>query len=240
MMRTTDERILNPCPICGCSVRVWAKRFDEEDMEYIIECDNDFCGLTYGISCGYNREEIKKAWNSVTALSPTVSEDCISRANLPKKLNGVVLDNCDKIVEKFLEEHECDELWNVVRALRDFYDWTMDAPPVNQKQITGKLENAENATSEGEESTMGQPKSKLESDTISRQAAIEAIENTDAEITAEEWDELTNAIKSLPFAEPEHTKMIKEIRKWINSGNRGSADYFIVDKIEEIINKYEE
>lgn len=130
MMRTTDERILNPCPICGCSVRVWAKRFDEEDMEYIIECDNDFCGLTYGISCGYNREEIKKAWNSVTALSPTVSDDCISKADLPKKLNGVVLDDCDKIVDEFLEEHECDELWNVVRALRDFYDWTMDAPPV--------------------------------------------------------------------------------------------------------------
>lgn len=60
---------LNSCPICGCSVRVWAKRFDEEDMEYIIECDNDFCGLTYGISCGYNRDEIKKAWNNVTALS---------------------------------------------------------------------------------------------------------------------------------------------------------------------------
>ena len=176
MMRTTDERILNPCPICGCSVRVWAKRFDEEDMEYIIECDNDFCGLTYGISCGYNRDEIKKAWNSVTALSSTVSEDCISRqhavedikehantitdaliilenfppvtpkvredcisrANLPKKLNGVVLDNCDKIVEEFLEEHECDELWNVVRALRDFYEWTIDAPSVIPTERIGE------------------------------------------------------------------------------------------------------
>lgn len=46
-------------------------------------------------------------------------------------------------------------------------------------------------------------------------------------------------LKKLPSAQPEQTKMIKEIRKWINSGNRGSADYFIVDKIEEIINKYE-
>lgn len=46
-------------------------------------------------------------------------------------------------------------------------------------------------------------------------------------------------IKNLPSAQPEQTKMIKEIRKWINSENRGSADYFIVDKIEEIINKYE-
>ena len=43
-------------------------------------------------------------------------------------------------------------------------------------------------------------------------------------------------IKALPTAQPE---MIREIRKWINSGNRGNADYFIVEKIEEIINKYE-
>ena len=49
-------------------------------------------------------------------------------------------------------------------------------PPVNQKQITSKLENAENATSKGEESTMSQPKSKL--DCISRQQAVEAVTNT--------------------------------------------------------------
>ena len=30
-------------------------------------------------------------------------------------------------------------------------------------------------------------------------------------------------------------KAIKEIESWINSNNRGNADYFIVDKIEEII-----
>ena len=45
--------------------------------------------------------------------------------------------------------------------------------------------------------------------------------------------------EQLPSAQSEQTKMIKEIGEWINSGNRGSADYFIVDKIEEIINKYE-
>lgn len=61
-----------------------------------------------------------------------------------------------------------------------FGEWCMDdctevailknLPPVNQKQITGKLEPVENATSEGEESTMGQPKSKL--DLISRQEVL--------------------------------------------------------------------
>ena len=46
-------------------------------------------------------------------------------------------------------------------------------------------------------------------------------------------------IKSLPPIQSEQVAMIEEIRKWINSKNRGNADYFIVDKIEETINKYE-
>lgn len=70
-------------------------------------------------------------------------------------------------------------------------------------------------------------------DTISRQAAIDAVYKSSGMGTA------LKALHALPSAQPEQTKMIKEIRKWINSGNRGKADYFIVDKIEEIINKYE-
>jgi hypothetical protein len=40
------------------------------------------------------------------------------------------------------------------------------------------------------------------SDLIYRQSAINAIENTDCELLAEEWDELTNAIKQVPSTEP--------------------------------------
>lgn len=83
-------------------------------------------------------------------------------------------------------------------------------------------------------------------DCVSRQAAIEAIctegtrlerNGTVAMCEIKQW--CVDILDALPSAQPEQTKMIKEIRKWINSGNRGSADYFIVDKIEEIINKYE-
>ena len=78
-------------------------------------------------------------------------------------------------------------------------------------------------------------------DLISRQAAIDATwfepSYTDP---LNVLTEVRDRLKALPSAQPEQTKMIKEIRKWINSKNRGSADYFIVDKIEEIINKYEE
>ena len=97
-------------------------------------------------------------------------------------------------------------------------------------------------------------------DWVSRQAAIDALK--ERRDSAKEWyeeasasgDEMMSAraesaimtfveclltIKKLPSAQPEQSEMIKDIRKWINSGNRGNADYFIVDKIEEIINKYE-
>lgn len=40
------------------------------------------------------------------------------------------------------------------------------------------------------------------SDLISRQAAIDAIENTDCEISADAWDELTDSIMQLPSVEP--------------------------------------
>ena len=86
-------------------------------------------------------------------------------------------------------------------------------------------------------------------DTISRQAAIDALMKFDRKLRKINWhryphtehecrgvDEAIVKIMNLPSAESE---MIREIRKWIKSGNRGNADYFIVEKIEEIINKYE-
>lgn len=41
----------------------------------------------------------------------------------------------------------------------------------------------------------------MKDDLINRQAAINAIENTECELLAEEWDELTNAIKQVPSAQ---------------------------------------
>lgn len=78
-------------------------------------------------------------------------------------------------------------------------------------------------------------------DLISRQAAIDTLDKhlrtTDVPVSYPGIiSALTEWLNELPSAQPE---MIREIRKWINSGNRGNADYFIVEKIEEIINKYE-
>lgn len=81
--------------------------------------------------------------------------DCISRADTIKAL-------CQECEMKCVCNHDCTEV-AVVKGM----------PPVNKKQVTSKLESAENATSEGEESTMNQPKGKL--DCISRQDAIEAL-----------------------------------------------------------------
>ena len=78
----------------------------------------------------------------------------------------------------------------------------------------------------------------LMDDLISRKAAIDAMEQAkeqyfDRKVIIGKMQDIVN---NLPSAQLE---MIREIRKWINSGNRGNADYFIVEKIEEIINKYE-
>ena len=75
------------------------------------------------------------------------------------------------------------------------------------------------------------------SDLIDRQAAIEAV--MECYDNDELFEVYEDKLRELPPAQPEQTEMIKEIRKWINSANRGNADYFIVDKIEEIINRYE-
>lgn len=124
--------------------------------------------------------------------------DCISRK---QAINAV--ENTDiKITES-----EWDELINAIDNL----------PPVNQKQITGKLENAENATSEGEESTMSQPKSKL--DCISRQQAIEVLAHVKED---EQWrteciDNEIRLIESLSPVTP--TERTGEWKIWNEPGN---------------------
>lgn len=80
------------------------------------------------------------------------------------------------------------------------------------------------------------------SDLIERSEAVEAVNKAlDKETILQRFVRkiAVDAIIKMPSAQTEQTKMIKEIREWINYGNRGNADYFIVDKIEEIINKYE-
>ena len=80
----------------------------------------------------------------------------------------------------------------------------------------------------------------LMEDMISKKAAIDLFPDDDLECDTKGGyiapHLARQMISELPSAQPE---MIREIRKWINSGNRGSADYFIVEKIEELINKYE-
>lgn len=50
-----------------------------------------------------------------------------------------------------------------------------------------------------------------------------------------------NLLQTLHILESENERMhdiLDKIEKEISSSNRGSCDYFIVDRIEEIINKY--
>ena len=85
-------------------------------------------------------------------------------------------------------------------------------------------------------------------DTISRQAAIEAlttyIYNVCRGINKQmSIDRCEVAAKSvigeLPTVQPNTSELINRIRSEINSKNRNSADYFIVDRIERIVNEWE-
>lgn len=53
-------------------------------------------------------------------------------------------------------------------------------------------------------------------DLISRQAAINAIENTDCELAPSAWDELTNAIISVPPEQPFHNITMDDVLKYID------------------------
>ena len=52
-------------------------------------------------------------------------------------------------------------------------------------------------------------------------------------LTEKDGEKMREAIKAL-----EQETILGKIEKEINSPNRGTCDYFIVDRIEEIINKY--
>ena len=51
-----------------------------------------------------------------------------------------------------------------------------------------------------------------------------------------DWD--INKLMLVSKTEWEQEPILEKIRAEINSSNRGTCDYFIVDRIEEIINKY--
>ena len=69
---------------------------------------------------------------------------------------------------------------------------------------------------------------KSSGDSISRQDAINSIENTDVELSAKDWDELTNAIKLLPSAEPCNKDAISReglLKSWEELSPRGRTEF---------------
>ena len=52
-------RKLKKCPFCNSDVSVWSM-----SGGYVIECDNENCGLEYGYSMSLDFEEVIKMWNT--------------------------------------------------------------------------------------------------------------------------------------------------------------------------------
>ena len=51
---------LKSCPFCGSTARVWG--IGGYDF-YVIECDNEECGCTYGDNMQLSFEEVIEMWN---------------------------------------------------------------------------------------------------------------------------------------------------------------------------------
>lgn len=118
--------------------------------------------------------------------------DCISRADTLKALCA----ECDANSHCYYPDKEayCTE-YAIVKGM----------PPVNQKQITGKLKNPCDSLLTEDSESVKEQKSKLESDTISRQAAIDAVEKAVFKGVAK------SSIESLPPVEPPK-KVIAQIK----------------------------
>ena len=71
------------------------------------------------------------------------------------------------------------------------------------------------------------------SDLISRQAAINAIENTECELLPEEWNEITDAIMLVPSAEPERMK-----GKWIRITQGAMPERYICPFCHRTVETY--
>ena len=142
-----ESEPVTPKPIMTEEVR--------EALMRLTMCAREECSFCKHVSdCGFDKQVEMATENMHIILdafdtAPTDSEDCISRADT---INAMCRE-CKMTKSWGWCEKDCTEV-AIVKGM----------PPVNQKQITGKLESNEIATSEGDESTMGQPKSKLESE----------------------------------------------------------------------------
>ena len=101
------------------------------------------------------------------------------------------------------------------RAIKDVSEWATDIlhPDRLIKEdaiyILESLPSAETPTVSEKHQLSEETPTNTPTDLISRQDAINAVENTDCELTTKDWEELTGALKSLPSAEQVTGKLKK-------------------------------
>ena len=179
----------------------------------------------------YGEKQVaSKLKNTDDSLLAEDSEDCKGKKSMSVLIKNMEMPKCCG------ECHFCHtenfRTWCCPTGREDvYYDSIPEWCPLEEQK--SKLESVDTPTDT-------QTNTPTE-DCISRQAAINAIENTDVEITAEEWDELANAIESLPPAEPKrpHGEWIEYIddrngRRYgkcssCNKSTLNAVDYDVLD-----------
>lgn len=61
---------LKKCPFCNSSVTMWSWSSTDGSWSgsdgYVIACDNEYCGCSYGNNMSLDADEIAKLWNTRT------------------------------------------------------------------------------------------------------------------------------------------------------------------------------
>ena len=59
---------LKKCPFCNSSVTMWSWSNEDGSWSggngYVIECNNEYCGCSYGNNMSLDVDEIAKLWNT--------------------------------------------------------------------------------------------------------------------------------------------------------------------------------
>ena len=64
-------KALKVCPFCGSTATVWRT----PNWNYIVECDNDYCGCAYGRNMDLDENTAVKLWNQRVFTSDAGSKD---------------------------------------------------------------------------------------------------------------------------------------------------------------------
>ena len=65
MNKNKGDLSLKSCPFCNAEATIWQQSdpYAEHGVSYIVECNNEKCGCSYGNNMSLDFEQVIKMWN---------------------------------------------------------------------------------------------------------------------------------------------------------------------------------